>query len=325
MDYKKYVADKIKVDGVSADEIYETIALPPNTDMGDYALPCFKFAKVLRKSPVMIAEQLKTQIQTDDVISEVSALNGYLNFKINKDGFVKTTMDKILSEKDAFGASNIGAGKTVCIDYSSINIAKPFHIGHLSTTVLGGALYRIFNYLGYKAVGINHLGDYGTQFGKLISAYKRWGDKETIEKGGIRALNELYVKFHQEAETHPEYDDEARAYFKKIETGDSECLELFKWFKALTLKDVQKIYDMLDIHFDSYAGESFYSDKMQPIVDELIEKGLLTESRGAKVVDLEEYGMPPCIILKSDGSSLYATRDMAAAQYRKNEYDFDKC
>ena len=325
MDYKKYVADKIKVDGVSAEEIYELIALPPNTEMGDFALPCFKFAKVLRKSPVMIAEDLKNAIQTDEVVSEITAVNGYLNFKINKDGFVKTTLDKILSEKDAFGASDEGKGKTVCIDYSSINIAKPFHIGHLSTTVLGGALYRIFNYLGYKAVGINHLGDYGTQFGKLISAYKRWGNKETVEKGGIRALNELYVKFHQEAEEHPEYDDEARAYFKKIETGDSECLELFKWFKALTLKDVQKIYEMLDIRFDSYAGESFYSDKMQPIVDELIQKGLLTESRGAKVVDLEEYGMPPCIILKSDGSSLYATRDMAAAQYRKNEYDFDKC
>ena len=325
MDYKKYVADKIKVDGVSAEEIYELIALPPNTEMGDFALPCFKFAKVLRKSPVMIAEELKNAIQTDEVVSEITAVNGYLNFKINKDGFVKTTLDKILLEKDAFGASDEGKGKTVCIDYSSINIAKPFHIGHLSTTVLGGALYRIFNYLGYKAVGINHLGDYGTQFGKLISAYKRWGNKETVEKGGIRALNELYVKFHQEAEEHPEYDDEARAYFKKIETGDSECLELFKWFKALTLKDVQKIYEMLDIRFDSYAGESFYSDKMQPIVDELIQKGLLTESRGAKVVDLEEYGMPPCIILKSDGSSLYATRDMAAAQYRKNEYDFDKC
>ena len=273
----------------------------------------------------MIAESLKNEIATDDVISEVSAINGYLNFKINKDGFVRATLEKILTEKENFGSSNEGEGKTVCIDYSSINIAKPFHIGHLSTTVLGGALYRIFNFLGYKAVGINHLGDYGTQFGKLISAYKRWGDKETIEKGGIRALNELYVKFHQEAEEHPEYDDEARAYFKKIEQGDEECLVLFHWFKDLTLKDVQKIYDMLDIHFDSYAGESFYSDKMQPIVDELREKNLLVESRGAQVVDLEEYNMPPCIILKSDGSSLYATRDMAAAAYRKNTYDFYKC
>ena len=330
MDYKKYIADKIEIDGVSKEEIYDLIALPPNTEMGDYALPCFKFAKVLRKSPVMIAEELKSTMSdkipmSDEVISEISAINGYLNFKINKGGFVRATMDKILREKDRYGASNEGEGKTICLDYSSINIAKPFHIGHLSTTVLGGALYRIFNYLGYKAVGINHLGDYGTQFGKLISAYKRWGDKETIKKGGIRALNELYVKFHQEAEEHPEYDDEARAYFKKIEQGDEECLTLFHWFKDLTLKDVQKIYDMLDITFDSYAGESFYSDKMQPIVDELREKNLLVESRGAQVVDLEEYGMTPCIILKSDGSSLYATRDMAAAQYRKNTYDFYKC
>ena len=325
MDYKKYIAEKLIIDGVSSDEIYELLALPPNTEMGDYALPCFKFAKIMRKSPVMIAESLRSTVATDEVISEVSAVNGYLNFKINKDGFVKDTLDKILAQKEAYGASKEGDGKTVCIDYSSINIAKPFHIGHLSTTVLGGALYRIFNYLGYKTVGINHLGDYGTQFGKLISAYKRWGDKATIEKGGIRALNELYVRFHQEAETHPEYDDEARAYFKKIEQGDSECLALFHWFKELTLKDVQKIYEMLDIRFDSYAGESFYSDKMQPVVEELKEKGLLTESRGAQVVDLENYGMPPCIILKSDGSSLYATRDMAAATYRKNEYDFYKC
>ena len=325
MDYKKYIAEKINVDGVSKEEIYDSIALPPNLDMGDYALPCFKFAKVLRKSPVMIAESLKNEIATDDVISEVSAVNGYLNFKINKDGFVRATLDKILTEKENFGSSKEGEGKTVCIDYSSINIAKPFHIGHLSTTVLGGALYRIFNFLGYNAVGINHLGDYGTQFGKLISAYKRWGDKDTIEKGGIRALNELYVKFHQEAEEHPEYDDEARAYFKKIEQGDEECQALFHWFKDLTLKDVQRIYDMLDIHFDSYAGESFYSDKMQPVIDELREKNLLVESRGAQVVDLEEFNMSPCIILKSDGSSLYATRDMAAAMYRKTTYDFYKC
>ena len=331
MDYKQYIVEKLRVEGMTKEELYDLIALPPNTEMGDYALPCFKLAKLLRKSPVMIAEDLKNSIMSDEaimsdkVLAEVSAVNGYLNFKINKNGFVRATLDKILMEKENFGASDEGKGKTVCIDYSSINIAKPFHIGHLSTTVLGGALYRIFNYLGYKAVGINHLGDYGTQFGKLISAYKRWGDKQTIEKGGIRALNELYVKFHQEAEEHPEYDDEARAYFKKIEQGDEECLSLFHWFKELTLKDVQKIYDMLDIRFDSYAGESYYSDKMQPIVDELKEKGLLIESRGAQVVDLEEYGMSPCIILKSDGSSLYATRDMAAATYRKNTYDFDKC
>ena len=274
---------------------------------------------------MQIAEDLKNAYPTDHVICGVSAVNGYLNFSIDRTAFVKTTLDKIAEEGEKYGSDTIGAGKTICIDYSSINIAKPFHIGHLSTTVLGGALYRILSFLGYKTVGINHLGDYGTQFGKLISAYKRWGDKETVQKGGIRALNELYVRFHREAETDPALDDEARAYFKKIEEKDEECLALFRWFKELTLKDVQKIYDLLDIRFDSYAGESFYSDKMQPVVDELKEKGLLKESRGAQVVDLEEYGMPPCIILKSDGTSLYATRDMAAAIYRKQTYDFYKC
>lgn len=325
MDYKKYIAERIKIDGVTPEEIASYLSVPPTNDMGDFALPCFKFAKILRKPPVQIAEDLKNAYPTDHVICGVSAVNGYLNFSIDRTAFVKTTLDKIAKEGEKYGSDTIGAGKTICIDYSSINIAKPFHIGHLSTTVLGGALYRILSFLGYKTVGINHLGDYGTQFGKLISAYKRWGDKETVQKGGIRALNELYVRFHREAETDPALDDEARAYFKKIEEKDEECLALFRWFKELTLKDVQKIYDLLDIRFDSYAGESFYSDKMQPVVDELKEKGLLKESRGAQVVDLEEYGMPPCIILKSDGTSLYATRDMAAAIYRKQTYDFYKC
>lgn len=325
MDYKKYIAERIKIDGVTPEEIASYLSVPPTNDMGDFALPCFKFAKILRISPVQIAEDLKNAYPTDHVICGVSAVNGYLNFSIDRTAFVKTTLDKIAEEGEKYGSDTIGAGKTICIDYSSINIAKPFHIGHLSTTVLGGALYRILSFLGYKTVGINHLGDYGTQFGKLISAYKRWGDKETVQKGGIRALNELYVRFHREAETDPALDDEARAYFKKIEEKDEECLALFRWFKELTLKDVQKIYDLLDIRFDSYAGESFYSDKMQPVVDELKEKGLLKESRGAQVVDLEEYGMPPCIILKSDGTSLYATRDMAAAIYRKQTYDFYKC
>ncbi len=325
MDYKKYISEKIQVEGVKSEEIASLICLPPSSEMGDYAIPCFKFAKILRKSPVAIAEELKNAFVCDEVIVEVSAVNGYLNFKIGKEDMVKSLIEKIVKEGEKYGSATVGAGKTICLDYSSINIAKPFHIGHLSTTVLGGALCRILDFLGYKTVGINHLGDYGTQFGKLISAYKRWGDQETVEKGGIRALNELYVRFHREVEYHPEYEDEARAYFKRIEEGDEECLALFQWFKALTLKDVEKIYELLDIHFDSYAGESFYSDKMSPVVDELIEKNLLVESQGAKVVMLDEYNMPPCIILKKDGTSLYATRDMAAATYRKATYDFDKC
>ena len=325
MDYKKYIAGKINIVGASAEEIASYITVPPAGDMGDFALPCFRFAKILRKPPAAIAEDVKNSFVTDSVVCGVSAVNGYLNFKIDRSSFVTETLKKIAAEGDKYGASDMGKGKTICIDYSSINIAKPFHIGHVSTTVLGGALYGILSFLGYKTGGSNNLGDYGTQFGKLISAYKRWGDKETVQKGGIRALNELYVRFHREAEEHPEYDDEARAYFKKIEEKDAECLELFHWFKELTLKDVQKIYDLLDIRFDSYAGESFYTDKMQPVVDELKEKGLLVESQGAQVVKLDEYGMPPCMILKSDGTSLYATRDMAAAIYRKKTYDFYKC
>ncbi len=323
MDYKKYIAERLTVEGVSEEEIYSSISLPPNSEMGDYALPCFKFSKVLRKSPAMIAEGLKLSYKTDDVIKEVSAVNGYLNFKVNKVGLASAVLNEILDGKEKFGASEEGKGKTVCIDYSSVNIAKPFHIGHLSTTVIGGALYKLFKFLGYNVVGINHLGDYGTQFGKLICAYKHWGDKDEVEKGGIHAINELYVRFNSEADEKME--NEAREYFRLIESGDKEANEIFEWFKALTLKYVQGIYEKLGVTFDSYAGERFFIDKMQPVIDELREKNLLKESEGAQIVDLEAYGMPPCLILRSDGASLYATRDLAAAYYRKNTYDFDKC
>ncbi len=325
MDYKKYIAERLHAEGVSAEELEPLIVCPPDPAMGDYALPCFKLAKTLRKSPAAIAESLCADFTADEVIGKAEAVNGYLNFTVNRTGMVGDILKKVLSEGARYGTSDIGGGRVVCIDYSSVNIAKRFHIGHLSTTVLGAAIYRIMNFLGYKAVGINHLGDYGTQFGKLISAYKLWGNREEVEKQGVSALNELYVRWHKEAETHPEMEDEARAYFKKIEEKDPECLALFDWFKELTLKDVARIYELLDVRFDSYAGESFYSDKMAPVVDELREKGLLKESQGAQIVDLEAYDMPPCIILKKDGSSLYATRDMAAAIYRKNTYDFYKC
>ncbi|MDE6597570.1 MAG: arginine--tRNA ligase [Clostridia bacterium] len=323
MDYKKYIAEKLKVEGVSEDEIYSSIALPPNTEMGDYALPCFKFAKVLRKSPVAIAEELKNGYATDEVISEVSAVNGYLNFKVNKGGFTAGVLEKIAKEGAKYGSSDMGKGKTICIDYSSVNIAKPFHIGHLSTTVIGGALYKLYKFLGYDVVGINHLGDYGTQFGKLICAYKHWGNKEEVEKGGIHAVNDLYVKFNTEADE--EMEREAREYFRLIESGDKEANEIFEWFKSLTLKYVKGIYDKLGVTFDSYAGERFYTDKMQPVIDELREMNLLKESEGAQIVDLEKYNLAPCLILRSDGASLYATRDLAAAVYRKQTYDFCKC
>ena len=325
MDYKKLIAEKLNIDKIEGSEVYSLIVTPPDTSLGDYAIPCFKFAKILRKSPAIIAEELAANFKTDEVITKVIAVNGYLNFTVNRAAFTKSVVGEILLKGEEYGASDIGAGKTVCIDYSPINIAKPFHIGHLSTTVIGGALYRIYNFLGSKAVGLNHLGDYGTQFGKLIYAYKTWGDKEAVEKGRIKELMRLYVKFHEEAEKDKTLDDKAREYFKLIEQGDKECVELFKWFKELTLKDVEKVYKELNIKFDSYAGESFYNDKMEPVIKELEEKGLLKESQGAKIVDLEPYGMPPCLILRSDGASLYATRDLAAAIYRKNTYDFYKC
>jgi len=325
MDYKKYISSKINIEGISEEEIEGLIIPPPNTELGDFAVPCFKFAKLLKKSPQAIAEQLKNDISEDEYIAEVTALSGYLNFKINRINLAKKVLEEIEKEDENYGSANIGSNKTVCIDYSSINIAKPFHIGHLSTTVIGGALYRLYKFLGYKVVGINHFGDYGTQFGKLISAYKRWGNKEAVEKDKIKELNRLYVYFHQQAEIDKSLDEEARNYFRLIEDGDKECNALFEWFKELTLEDVNKIYKRLDIHFDSYAGESFYIDKMRPIVDELESKGLLKDSNGAKIVDLSDYNMAPCLILKADGASLYATRDLAAAFYRKKTYDFYKC
>lgn len=324
MDFKRHIASRVKAEGLTENDVYAMIELPPNTEMGDFALPCFKLAKIMRKAPALIAQQLAADYQTDEIVGEVSAVNGYVNFKIDRALWAKQTLEAVLSAREKYGAGEDGKGKTVCIEYSSVNIAKPFHIGHLSSTVIGSALYKLHKFLGYPSVAINHLGDYGTQFGKLISAYKRWGSREEIEKGGLRALNALYVRFHEEAEKDPSLNDEARAFFKKIEDKDEESVRLFEWFKDLTLKDVGRIYDMLDVHFDSWAGESFYIDKMQPVIDELREKGLLVESEGAQVVDLEAYGMPPCIVLRSDGASLYATRDLATAVYRKNTYDFYK-
>ncbi len=325
MNYKNYIAKKLNLDTVSTELLESYIEVPPNTDMGDFALPCFKLSKIMRSSPVKIAEELKNAFTIDEYISECSAVNGYLNFKVNRNALASEVLSDVLSLKDKYGSADSGRGKTICIDYSSINIAKPFHIGHLSTTVIGSALCKIFRFLGYKVVGINHLGDYGTQFGKLIVAFKKWSSTEAVKEGRLKELTRIYVKFHEEAKLDPTLDDEARRYFKLIEDGDKEASELFRLFKDITLEEVEKIYKLLNVTFDSYAGESFYNDKMAPVVDELKEKNLLRISEGASIVDLEEYGMPPCLILKSDGSTLYATRDMAAAMYRKKTYDFDKC
>lgn len=309
---------------LSADEIAGLLELPPDSAMGDYAFPCFKLARSLRKAPPMIAGELVKVINAD-FLSRVEAVGGYLNFFIDKALYASSVIGEVLDKGEKYGSSDMGAGKTICIDYSSINIAKRFHIGHLSTTALGNALYKIYSFLGYKCVGINHLGDWGTQFGKMIAAYKHWGSREMVEQGGVQALSDLYVKFHAEAEKDPSLDDEGRAWFKKIETGDEEAISIWQWFKDLTLKDANRVYDMLGVKFDSYAGEAFYMDKMGLVIEELREKKLLKESDGAYVVDLEEYGMPPCLIIKSDGATLYTTRDLAAAFYRKKTYDFTKC
>ncbi len=325
MDCKQYIAKKLNIDGFDAATVSGYIETPPDTTFGDYALPCFFLAKILRNSPVNIARALKEKFTTDEVITEVNAVGGYLNFKINRAGFAKNLLKEIAEKGNKYGADDMGAGKTVCIDYSSINIAKPFHIGHLSTTVIGSALCKILRFLGYKVVGINHLGDYGTQFGKLIVAYKLWSSREQVISGRLKELTRIYVKFHEEAKLNPALEGGAWHYFHLIEQGDKESNELFGLFKKITLEEVDRIYKMLNVSFDSYAGESFYNDKMAPVVEELKGKNLLVESDGASIVDLSEYDMPPCLILKSDGSSLYATRDIAAAIYRKNTYDFYKC
>ena len=299
------------------------LEVPPDTAMGDYAFPCFKLSKALKKSPVMIADALAGAIRAD-FLSRAEAVKGYLNFFIDRATYAEKVLGLALNEGEAYGADNSGAGKTVVLDYSSINIAKRFHIGHLSTTMIGNSLYRLHKFFGWRAVGVNHLGDWGTQFGKMIAAYKRWGDYDTVAAGGVDEMVKLYVRFNEEAKENEALNDEGRAWFKKIEDGDPEALEIFNWFKSVTLKDAERVYEMLGVTFDSYAGESFYNDKMEPVIEALREKGLLKEDAGAQIVDLTDYGMPPALILRSDGATLYMTRDLAAAKYRKDTYDFDK-
>lgn len=324
MDYKKLLADTVIIEGVESEEIAAQITPCKDRAHGDYSLPCFRLAAQLKKSPAELAKEVAGRVGCFNFLEKAEAIGPFVNFTLNKSAYAKDVLEKVLSAGGFYGSSDTGAGKTVCIDYSSVNIAKPFHIGHLLNTVLGAALYRIYKKVGYHAVGINHLGDWGTQFGKLIVAYKKWGDEEDIEKRGVRALVDIYVKFHKEAEKDPSLDDEARAWFKKIEDGDKEALSIFNRFKTSTLAEVEKIYKRLNVTFDSYAGESFYNDKMQPVLDMLTQKGLLVDDDGAKVVKLGE-GMPPCLLVRSDGATLYATRDLAAAFYRKKTYDFDKC
>ncbi len=325
MDYKKKVAELIKTEvDMDLENIEKLIEIPPKPEMGDFAFPCFQLAKAFRKAPNMIAEELKGKLDKEG-FENIESLGPYLNFFVDKGTFTKNTIEKILSEGDSYGSSNIGEGKTVCVEYSSPNIAKPFHVGHLFTTAIGNSLYKLFKKEGYTVEGINHLGDWGTQFGKLISAYKRWGNEEALEKDAIAELLRIYVKFHDEAEKDSSLEDEGRAYFKALEDGDKEAEALWERFRNLSLKEFERVYDVFNVKFDSYAGEAFYNDKMDVVVNELRDKGLLVESNGAQVVMLDEYNMPPCIVLKADGASIYATRDLAAAMYRKNKYNFDKC
>lgn len=332
MDMKQIIAGRIAQAaqesfegcGVSAQDLAAMLEIPPDKKLGDFALPCFRLSKTMRKAPQMIASALAQKLSCEE-IERAEVVGGYLNVFLKRGGLAKGIVEAVLENPGRWGSSEIGKGRTVCLDYSSINIAKRFHIGHLSTTMIGHSLKRIYDFNGYTTVGINHLGDWGTQFGKMICAYKKWGDHDAVERGGVQAMVDLYVRFHQEAEKDPSLEDEGRAWFKKIEDGDPEALEIFAWFKEVTLKDTRRVYDLLGVEFDSYAGESFYNDKMQPVVDELREKGLLVESQGAYVVMLDDYGMSPAIVLRSDGATLYITRDLAAAFYRHNEYHFDKC
>lgn len=326
VDFKQVISEslKSKIEDMTIEEIKALLEIPPNKDMGDYAFPCFKLAKIFRKSPNMIAEEIAKEIELTDEISKVINLGAYVNFFVNKGQLAKKVINQILTEKENYGKSDFGGGKNVVIDYSSPNIAKPFHIGHIRTTVIGNALYKIYDSQGYNTIRINHLGDYGTQFGKLIVAYKLWGNKEVVEANPIKELLKIYVRFHEEAEKNPEMEDEARAWFTKLENGDQEAKDLWQWFRDESLKEFQRVYDLLDIEFDSYAGESFYSDKMSAVIEELKEKGLLEESQGTNIVDLEDKNLPPALIQKNDGSTLYMTRDLAAAMYRKKTYDFAK-
>ena len=324
LDFKNIIAEEVKK-VTNIDNIYEYIEVPANKEMGDYSLPCFKLARELKKAPQMIANDIKEQLKfEEELISKIEVVNGYLNFYINPLALVKTVLEEFSNKQSEFGNSNIGENKTIVIDYSSPNIAKPFHIGHLRSTVIGNALYNIYKFLGYNVIGINHLGDYGTQFGKLIEGYKRWGKEYDIESNPIDELTKIYVRINNLCKEDESVLEECRNNFKKLEDGDEYCTELWQKFRKLSLKEFQRVYDLLDVHFDSLNGEAFYSDKMAEIVSILEKTGKLVESEGARVINLDEYDMPPCIIEKTNGSTTYATRDLAAIMYRTRTYNFDK-
>ncbi len=326
INFKQIIAKKIaKVVDLSEKELEEYVEVPPNQEMGDYAFPCFKLAKTLRKSPPEIASDLKEKIEVGDEIASVEIAGGYLNFKVNSLLLVQTVLTEIDEKQENYGSSEIGNGKNIIVEYSSPNIAKPFHIGHLRNTIIGSSLYKIYQFLGYHVIGINHLGDYGTQFAKLIEGYKRWGEEYDFANNPIEDLTQIYVRISDLCKEDENVLEICRENFKKLENGDSYCMDLWTRFRDLSLKEFQKIYDLLDVKFDSWNGESFYIDKIPEMETRLEKAGVLIESEGAKIVDLEDKGLGVCMVRKADGTTIYATRDLAAILYRAQNYDFDKC
>jgi len=330
MSYKHQVAEKIAhalaqqgVENFPKETVYGMLETPPNPAMGDIAFPCFQLAKALRKAPPVIASELAGQL-SGTPLREAAAVGPYVNLLLDQAGVAEQVIGEIIAQGSSYGNSPVGQGRKVPIDLSSPNIAKPFSMGHLRSTVIGNAIANILEKQGYQPVRINHLGDWGTQFGKLIVAYRLWGDEEQVKAEPIKQLLTLYVRFHNEAKDNSSLDDQGREWFKKLEDGDEEALRLWKWFRDESLQEFMKIYDLMNVCFDSTNGEAFYNDKMDRVVALLEEKGLLTESEGALVVNLDEYDMPPFLIKKSDGATLYATRDLAAALYRHETYDFAK-
>ena len=324
-DFKQIIAKQIsKTIDINEEELESYIETPKDSKNGDYAFPCFRLAKELRKAPPAIANEIKEKIEAVEEIEKIEVAGGYLNFFINKSILAKEVLEEI-SKAEQYGKSEIGKEKNIVIDYSAPNIAKPFHIGHLRSTVIGGALYNIYKYLGYNVTGVNHLGDYGTQFGKLIEGYKMWGKEYDIEKDPINELTKIYIRINEACKNDEQILENCRNNFKKLEDGDSYCVEIWKKFRELSLQEFQKVYDLLGSKFDSWNGESFYSDKMPEVIEILEKTGKLIESQGAKIIDLEDKGInTPCIIEKSNGSTTYATRDLAAILYRSRTYDFDK-
>lgn len=317
----RIIAQKIDL---SPDEIRKLVEVPPDEKLGDYAFPCFVLGKKLKKAPNMIAGELALRLSATELIKEVSAIGPYVNFRVDKSRLAELVLNCVIEQGEDFGSSDEGKGKTILIDFSSPNIAKPFGVGHLRTTVIGNSLYHVFTCLGFDVVRINHLGDWGTQFGKVILAYRMWGDEKEFEHDPISTLYDLYVRFHQEAEKQPELEQEARAWFKKLEDGDEEATQLWKRFRETSIREFKRVYEMLGIEFDTYPGESFYNKYMDQTIEEIKAKGLAQISQDALVVNLDEYDLPPCLLKKSDEATLYATRDIAAAIYRHNTYNFHK-